>query len=147
MSGTQARAYTWAAYALPLAVLLALDGVWIGGVMKTRYLAAYAQAQGGRPVRVRLPSAALAYAAMWLAFVAVLKPVLDRECGREGAGALRCALRYGAPMGLAIYGVVNATNHALLSGFDGKMAWVDALWGTFLYAATAYVYCRYAAGR
>ncbi len=46
---------------------------------------------------------------------------------------------YGALLGLVVYGVFDGTNRAIIENYPLPMVLVDVAWGTFLFAAIAYV--------
>jgi len=108
-----------AAYAVALVVMGALDGVWLGWLMKGFY-----QAQLGTLMTdsVRIVPAALYYFGFPLAIVYLaLAPSASL-----GEAVLRSAV-----LGLAAFGVYDLTNLATLRGYTVPMTVVDMAWGTF----------------
>lgn len=51
-----------------------------------------------------------------------------------GNGSFTHTLLYGAAVGLAIYGIYEFTNYAVLEGWSVRIVLVDIIWGTFLFA-------------
>lgn len=109
----------FAAYAVALVVMSALDGVWLGWLAKGFY-----QEQLGALMTdsVRIVPAALYYLGFPLAIVYLaLMP----------AASLGEALARSAVLGLAAFGVYDLTNLATLRGYTVAMTAVDMAWGTF----------------
>jgi len=108
-----------AAYAVAFVVMGALDGVWLGWLMKSFY-----QEQLGALMTdsVRVVPAALYYFGFPLAVVYLaLTPSASL-----GEAVLRSAV-----LGLAAFGVYDLTNLATLRGYTVMMTVVDMAWGTF----------------
>jgi uncharacterized membrane protein len=109
----------FAAYAVALVVMSALDGVWLGWLAKGFY-----QEQLGALMTdsVRIVPAALYYLGFPLAIIYLaLMP----------AASLGEALVRSAVLGLAAFGVYDLTNLATLRGYTVAMTAVDMAWGTF----------------
>ena len=120
-----------AAYAVALAVVGVLDGLWLGWLAKSFY-----QEQLGALMTdsVRIVPAAIYYFGFPLAIVYLaLVPATSL-----GEAVLRSAV-----LGLAAFGVYDMTNLATLRGYTVLMAVVDMAWGTFataLSGAAAYYF-------
>ena len=120
-----------AAYAVALAVVGVLDGLWLGWLAKSFY-----QEQLGALMTdsVRIVPAAIYYFGFPLAIVYLaLMPATSL-----GEAVLRSAV-----LGLAAFGVYDMTNLATLRGYTVLMAVVDMAWGTFataLSGAAAYYF-------
>jgi uncharacterized membrane protein len=95
------------------AVLFLVDIFWLltGGIMARKMT----ERIQGSPIQVRYVSAALVY--VFLAYM-----LLQTKSAKE-------AFFYG----VAIYGVYDFTNHALLDQYDWKFAIADTLWGGVLF--------------
>ena len=109
----------FAAYGVALVVMGALDGVWLGWLMKSFY-----QEQLGTLMTdsVRVVPAAIYYFGFPLVIVYLaLIP----------ATSLGEALLRSAVLGLAAFGVYDLTNLATLRGYTVLMTVVDMAWGTF----------------
>ena len=110
-------------YAAVLAILLVLDGAWLGWIAKDFYRDQLGSLMA--PAISWLPAAAfyLLYAAGLTFFVAV--PALER-----GDALLRIALT-GAAFGLVAYGTYDLTNLATVRDFPAAVAAADMAWGAF----------------
>ena len=108
-------------YAGVAATILGMDMVYLNCLPFRETLE---KVQGGRPMKVRLLSAALCYAVLVLTIVG-LAPKLG-VAGTAAAGA-------------AVYAVYELTNHATLDGWPAWMVVVDTAWGALLFAAGAAV--------
>lgn len=109
----------FAAYAVVLVVMGALDGVWLGWLAKTFY---QQQLGGLMTDSVRIVPAALYYFGFPFAIVYLaLTP----------AASLSEAVMRSAVLGLAAFGVYDLTNLATLRGYTVAMTVVDMTWGTF----------------
>ncbi len=108
----------FAAYAVALVVMGALDGVWLGWLAKSFY-----QEQLGALMAdsVRVVPAALYY----FGFPLVIVYLALMPSSSLGEAALRSAV-----LGLAAFGVYDLTNLATLRGYTVTMTVVDMAWGT-----------------
>lgn len=113
----------FAAYAVAVVAMGALDGVWLGWLMKNFY-----QEQLGALMTdsVRIVPAALYYFGFPLAVVYLALV----QSASLGEAVLRSAV-----LGLAAFGVYDLTNLATLRGYTVAMTVVDMAWGMF---ATAF---------
>jgi uncharacterized membrane protein len=120
----------WTLYALTVAVLTALDMVWLGLAAKTFYRRQLGHLTADR---VGWPAALLfylLYAAGLLTF-AVLP--------REGSGPIGQTAFSGALFGLFAYSTYDLTNLATLRKWPVLVTVVDILWGTTLSAVVSSV--------
>lgn len=108
-----------AAYAVALAVVGVLDGLWLGWLAKSFY-----QEQLGALMTdsVRIVPAAIYY----FGFPLVIVYLALMPATSLGEAALRSAV-----LGLAAFGVYDLTNLATLRGYTVLMTVVDMAWGTF----------------
>jgi uncharacterized membrane protein len=119
-------------FGLALGVLVILDGVWLGVVMKDFYrqsLAPIARMADGRLDPI-WPVALLVYPVL-AAGLAVL--VLDR------ARSPLEALALGAFFGAVSFAVYDLTNHATLREWRAVMTVVDICWGAVSCGAASWV--------
>lgn len=115
-----------------LAILLLLDGLWLGVVMGgfyRRHLAHLARMADGALDPV-WPVAALVYPVIALGLSVF---VLDRA--RDAAEALML----GALFGALTYAVYDLTNHATLRDWSTSMTLVDIAWGTLSCGLTSWL--------
>lgn len=110
-------------YAAALAIMLVLDGAWLGWIAKDFYRSQLGALMA--PTVSWVPAAAfyLLYAAGLAFFVIV--PALER-----GDGLLRVAA-ISAAFGLVAYGTYDLTNLATLKDFPAAVAAADMAWGGF----------------
>ncbi|HXG89759.1 MAG TPA: DUF2177 family protein [Vicinamibacterales bacterium] len=119
-------------FGIALAVLIVLDGLWLGVLMKDFYRRSLAplarMADGGlAPI---WPIAALVYPVL-AAGLAVL--VLSRNGTPLQAAAL------GTFFGCVTYAVYDLTNHATLREWPAMLTVVDIAWGSFSCATAAWL--------
>jgi uncharacterized membrane protein len=77
-----------------------------------------------------------AYLFVVLAFVVL---VVGRLLAGDGM-TVPWAIGYGALVGLALYGIYNATNAAIFSGYDIRVAVTDTMWGVLLFSVASGVF-------
>lgn len=116
------------AYGLALLIFLLLDLLWLGFVAKNFYASQMGELLLDRP---RLGVALLFYVVyvVGLVYFAV-------SAGLE-TGNWRTAAFNGALFGFFTYLTYDATNLAVLKGYDPLVAVVDTLWGTLLGATVS----------
>ena len=110
-------------YLVALAIFLALDALWLGVVARNFYASRMASLMLEQP---RWGIAALFY----VLFVAGL--VYFAIGAHVAAGDWRAAALNGALFGFFCYLTYDATNLAVLKGYDTTVAIVDTVWGTVL---------------
>jgi uncharacterized membrane protein len=124
-------------FATTLAVMLLLDAVWLG-LMHKIYMREYARVGA---LQVRWWVAVLVYLLMAAVMAWVIVPMIKtkiKENGKETGGSILIA----GVMGALVYGVFNGTNGALFKEWNGWLALTDTLWGTCMFAATAWIVLR-----
>jgi uncharacterized membrane protein len=101
------------------AVIFIVDIFWLatGGIF-ARNMTERIQ---GHPIQLRFMSAAIVY--IFLAYM-----LLQTKSAKE-------AFLYG----IAIYGVYDFTNHALLTNYDWKFAIADTVWGGVLFVVARHI--------
>jgi len=115
-------------YAATMAVLCAIDLVWLGLVAKDFYRSRLGDLMRPDP---RWGAAILFYVLYVAALlVFAVLPGLER-------GSLGRAVALGAGLGFICYCTYDLTNLALAKGFPAAVAVVDIAWGTVLSAAVA----------
>ena len=117
-----------AAYLTTLAVMLALDGLWIGILAKTMYQEGIGHLTASKP---NLAAAALFYViyVSGLMVFAIVPPTPQ-------AGAARTAMLAGF-FGFVAYATFDLTSQALLKDWPWKVTLADLVWGTFISAVSA----------
>lgn len=111
------------AYLVALAIFLAFDAAWLGIVARGFYASRMGDLMAPQP---RWGMAALFY----LLFVAGL--VYFAISQHLATGDWRAAALNGALFGFFCYLTYDATNLAVIRGFDTVLAVVDTVWGTIL---------------
>jgi uncharacterized membrane protein len=122
----------WRAFFLVLVVLVVLDGIWLGVVMRSFYrdsLAPIARMRDGGLDPV-WPVAALVYPIMAAGLTIFV-------LGRAASAAE--AARLGAGFGLITFAVYDLTNHATLRDWRTAMTVVDILWGGVSSATASWI--------
>ncbi|GAB5507923.1 MAG: DUF2177 family protein [Rhizobiaceae bacterium] len=116
------------AYGIALIVFLVLDALWLGVIARNFYSSRMGDLMLDQP---RWGVAAVFYAVYVVGIV-----YFAVSTGLAGGGAATAALN-GALFGFFAYLTYNATNLAVLKGYDPIVALVDTSWGTIVGAATA----------
>lgn len=119
-------------FLIALGGFLVLDGVWLGVLMKNFYrdqLSAIARLKDG------------GFAPVWSAVVPVylLLALGVAIFVVPRAGDVWSAAKYGALLGLIVYGVYDLTNYSTLAQYPLTITIVDICWGMFATAACAAV--------
>lgn len=127
--------HAWKLFGIVAPFVLITDLVWLGVVMKGFYARELGElmrrsADGLAP---RWSAALLVYVLIPAGIVLFVRPHLG-----EGATAPQ-ALAWGAAFGLALYGVYDLTNLAILDKWTLRMTLVDILWGMCLCASGSFV--------
>jgi len=119
-------------YILVLLVFLAIDMLWLGGIMAKFY-----KAELG--VLVRRTGENLA-PVWWAALVVyLLIPLGIMLFVLPQAGSAGSSFIWGFLYGVILYGVYDFTNYSLLANWPWRMTFVDVLWGGWICAFTSRV--------
>lgn len=116
------------AWVVTLAVLLALDMVWLGVVAKDMY-----QRDMGE---LMSPNPRLGFAAMFYLAYPVGLLVFAIVPGLRAQGVMRAAL-LGGLFGLFCYGTYDLTNLAVVRDWPVTLSFIDVVWGTVVSGAAA----------
>ena len=123
-------AYTLKLAAIGAVAFMALDGVWLGLLMKNFYRAQLAPivrlANGG--IAPNWPAAFVVYALLGTGIALFVLP---------RASTVPLAAAYGALFGLVVYGVYDFTNYSTLRQWPFVLALADTAWGALATAAAA----------
>lgn len=122
------------AKALCMFFLLVVDLVWV--TSKRAMYAHTVQNIQGTEMKLDQAAAIVAYTFVGVAFIGIVVPRLDSVESND----VTSAGLFGALVGLAIYGIFNATNKAMFSNYDTWTAIIDTIWGTTLFAVTSVLY-------
>lgn len=115
-------------YFIALIIFLAIDAIWLGVISRGFYAERIGPLLLDRP---RWGVAAIFYALF------VVGLVYFAISGHLAEGDWKGAALAGALFGFFTYLTYDATNLAVLKGFDTTVAIVDVIWGTFLGAVVA----------
>jgi uncharacterized membrane protein len=126
MNSSFKLAYYVKVFFCTMAILAAIDFIWLGLVANRLY-----SSQLGN-MAFRWPAAAMVYILLPLGLVLFILPKL-------GTGLRAKSLLWGALFGLVVYGVYDLTNLALLPQWSPMMTIIDILWGMFLYAIVSLI--------
>jgi uncharacterized membrane protein len=129
---TQSLQAAGAAFAA-FAVFVALDGLWLGLIMRRFYrtqLSPIARMAGGSMAPI-WPAAALVYVLLSVGVVTFVVPPAE--------AVLWSAAACGAIFGLVIYGFYNLTNYATLARWPSAITVVDMAWGVVVCAVASAV--------
>lgn len=112
------------------AALVAVDGVYLSLVGKSRFSTVVRRIQGS-PMKVNVLAAILAYVALIFVFYWFI-------IRNEKSSALDAFI-----LGACTYLVYDGTTKAIFSKYDWLTAGMDALWGGVLFAIVHQVWSRY----
>ena len=115
-------------YLIALVIFLAIDMLWLGVVARNFYAERMAGLLADQP---RWGVAAVFYA------VFVIGLMYFAISGHLAAGDWKGAVVAGALFGFFTYLTYDATNLAVLKGYDTTVAIVDTIWGTVLGGAVS----------
>ena len=107
--------------------LLILDFIWISTYMGGKYNILVNKIQNSK-MEVKTIYAVFAYSLMLLGLNIFVLPKIDTE----NVKFLDCLI-YGFLFGVILYGVYDFTCAAVLKDWDIKLAFIDVLWGGFVY--------------
>lgn len=120
-----------------LFILLA-DAVWLT-TMRPMYAQLVKSVQLGRDMApLRILPAVVAYIFVLFAFVSLCAARISKR-----STSSRDAFFMGCATGFAIYGIYNATNAAIFSGYTLVPAVTDTLWGTALFGTASFMYSKF----
>jgi uncharacterized membrane protein len=117
----------WAQLGVTAAVMLLADAAWLSYIAP-EFRAMIAGIQGS-PMVAKLIPAAICYVVMILG----LWYLVIRPAGRD----ITAAATQGAALGATVYGVYEMTNLAIIKSWSPRLALMDWIWGTVLFAGTA----------
>lgn len=130
-----------AAYGIALVIFIAIDALWLGVVARGLYMS--------RMGDLLLQQPRWLFAVVFYLLYVVGLTYFAIAAGID-AGDWKVAALNGALFGFFCYLTYDATNLAVLRGYDPLIATIDTLWGTFLSglaAALATVVYGWIAGR
>ena len=113
--------------------LLILDGLWINFFMKDKYNKMIKNIQNS-DIQVNKVFAVASYTLMVVGLNLFVLPRLDVNNIN-----IKDCLLYGFTFGIVLYGVYDFTIAAVLKKWDIDLAYIDVLWGGFVYFAASYV--------
>ena len=113
--------------------LLILDGLWINFFMKDKYNKMIKNIQNS-DIQVNKLFAVASYTLMVVGLNLFVLPRLDVNNIN-----IKDCLLYGFTFGIVLYGVYDFTIAAVLKEWDIKLAYIDIIWGGFVYFAASYV--------
>jgi len=117
-------------YVIAFLVLVPVDFLWFGVLMKGVYLrklASLARMREGKFTPLPLPGL-LAWAAIPAGIVFFAVPHLASD------SSVLNAIGWGGLLGLVMYGLYDMTNLSTLRDFSARLALIDVAWGTCLTA-------------
>lgn len=124
---------------ISLLFLLVCDYIWISS--NNDMYKSMVETVQRQPMSVNIAAASIAYVFVAFAFVAIAIPKVETTMMlRGGTVSLLDAASGGAIIGLAIYGIYNATNMAIFVNYGLKAAVADTLWGTTLFSMATCFY-------
>ena len=113
--------------------LLILDGLWINFYMKDKYNTMIKNIQNSE-LEVNKVFAVASYTLMVVGLNLFVLPRLDVNNIN-----IKDCLLYGFTFGIVLYGVYDFTIAAVLKKWDIDLAYIDVLWGGFVYFAASFV--------
>ena len=125
---------TWLIVIISVAIL---DGIWISSNI-SMYSALYTRVQCGKPMRVKMDGAIMAYIFLVIVMIIFVPPLV-----KDTDKSLLSSLQTAGLLGACIYGIYNFTNLATLAGYSLKAAMIDTLWGTILFTIVGWLIANY----
>jgi uncharacterized membrane protein len=116
-------------YALFLILLLIIDSFYLYG-LKDTHNKVFQKIQKS-PLQVNLKYGSLFYLLAPFAYLYIIKPLSSKDKN------IVSVAKYGAFMGLLMYGTFDITNLALLKDYPPWYALMDTLWGMFAMMITS----------
>lgn len=116
--------------------LIVLDLLWILFFMSKKYQKQVMEVQGSKLVIDKM-SVIYVYILMIIGLVVFVLPNI--RMGSE----LKDSLMYGFLFGVVVYGVYDFTNNALFENWNTTLAYIDILWGGFVFFISSYVGSMY----
>ncbi len=117
----------WKLAGLFAAVLLAIDLLWLKGAQKLHYKTISAVQR--QPPDIKVQWGAAFYVLGIIAFMLIIRPLAGTDITE--------AAKYGALMGLLMYGTFDFTNKAIFVDYPTDYALMDTLWGVFAMASAS----------
>lgn len=115
---------------ITIIIIFILDFFWIRLLNNSNYNNLVSEVQKS-PLNINIPSAIIAYFIMFLSFLLIVYPSIDLDSKTNNLILL--AFKYSAILGFVIYGIFNTTNYAMFKNYNLRTAFMDTIWGTFLY--------------
>jgi uncharacterized membrane protein len=119
-------------YIISIIVLLILDIIWISLYMGKQYQKQINNIQNN----VLIPKytyAIFAYFLMTIGLIQFVIPNIKKE------NRLCDSFKYGFIFGLIVYGIYDFTCAAIFKDWDIKLAFIDVIWGGFVYFIASYI--------
>ena len=112
-------------FILTAVVLLVIDAIYLKFIVGPFYSLAVKKIQGSE-IKFRMYSAFIVYIILITGlYYFVIGP--------------NKTVKEGAFFGLAVYGVFDFTNHAILDNYSLPLAMMDAIWGMILFSTTTFI--------
>jgi uncharacterized membrane protein len=122
-------------YIFAIILLTIIDFTWLS-INKKMYNSLVNSVQGTN-ITMRLSGALIAYPLMYIGLVFIVFKLIEYD--KTEKNKLILSLKYGALFGFIVYGIYNATNYAIFSGYKFSSGIIDTMWGTFAYFITTYI--------
>ncbi len=116
------------AYGIAVVIFLALDALWLGLIARSLYVSRMGDLMAAQPRW----GVALMFYALFVVGLIYFAVTTGLESGSWQTAALN-----GALFGFFCYLTYDATNLAVIEGYDPVLAIIDTVWGTVLGAVTA----------
>mgnify|MGYP001330335563 CR=1 FL=1 len=113
-------------------ILTVIDIIWIKIYMKKKYEKLVKKIQKNN-MKSNIFSAIAAYILMLVGLNLFVLPKI--EDGNE----FKTSILYGFSFGIIVYGVYDFTNGVIFKDWDFKLAFIDILWGGFVYFLSSFL--------
>jgi len=119
-------------YIISIIVLLILDIIWISLYMGKQYKKQINNIQNN-VLTPKYTYAMFAYFLMTIGLIQFVIPNIKKE------NRLYDSFKYGFVFGLIVYGIYDFTCATIFKDWDIKLAFIDVIWGGFVYFIAAYI--------
>jgi len=126
-------------YIILIIFILIVDYIWLS-LQKPLYNILVRSVQG-TDLKMNLIGGILSYICIIASLILFVIPLIKSNLNNNQTSNLfGSCLYYGGLLGLLMYGIFNATNLAIFTNYDPKIALMDTLWGATLFTMSTFLF-------